>query len=84
MTRKVTETEFFKSLVKSDNFNTIMYDEDTSIIVPIKECSSSFLIPNSIRKNNIQKTNIKINIVFFIINSPFQHINISTSLYLIM
>ena len=28
MTRKVTETEFFKSLVKSDNFNTIMYDEE--------------------------------------------------------
>lgn len=33
MTRKVTETEFFKSLVKSDNFNTIMYDEEMDRII---------------------------------------------------
>ena len=33
MTRKVTETEFFKSLVKSENFNTIMYDEEMDRII---------------------------------------------------
>ena len=33
MTRKVTETEFFKYLVKSDNFNTIMYDEEMDRII---------------------------------------------------
>lgn len=33
MTREVTETEFFKSLVKSDNFNTIMYDEEMDRII---------------------------------------------------
>ena len=33
MTRKVTETDFFKSLVKSDNFNTIMYDEEMDRII---------------------------------------------------
>ena len=33
MTRKLTETEFFKSLVKSDNFNTIMYDEEMDRII---------------------------------------------------
>ena len=33
MTRKVTETEYFKSLVKSDNFNTIMYDEEMDRII---------------------------------------------------
>ena len=33
MTREVTETEFFKSLVKSDKFNTIMYDEEMDRII---------------------------------------------------
>ena len=33
MTRKVTETELFKSLGKSDNFNTIMYDEEMDRII---------------------------------------------------
>ena len=33
MTRKVTETEFFMFLVLSDNFNTIMYDEEMDRII---------------------------------------------------